>query len=750
MIENREQRKKASLFRRRIIFISIFTVALIALCITLAIVYNFVNTVIYFTDTDDAKTEYLIKNVNGVWAMYDKDDKLLEKESNFNCYVTKAGTLVRLNEETGKYNIQASLEISGGELASNTKILIFKHISEKNIRSIEVHNEKDSYTFYRYNITDKKLDDTAAFVYKDSPQLTIRRDALTALASDVGYALAASRVEKPMLLENGKIDLAEYGLAPEKRTRTVVDENGNETIEEYDYTPAYYVMTTINDEKYKMLIGDRLVNGGGYYAQYIEITKDGKEIPREKVYVFASSLSSTVLAEAKNFITPGITYPATTNDYFDVVDFEIKKLNSISNEYDKMVGFTYIDNEERKDTAKANKPYVFNDERSSSYHPNFDRIDSCLLSFVKPEIVDTVALAPSKKTLSEYGLTSPVLDENGNPVLDEYGQPKYVFSSKYVISFKRSIKLSSNTGTNGNKENSEIDLIQTIYISDKNESGNHYSYTVIDVIGDSKGETIGVDLDMICEVKSSSLNFLSYSVSDWTYPAFMETGIKYATKLTLQKDGYSATFDINNLTYDGRNGISINASNSLGEKLTTFGMINAIDAGGGYTWYVSRVDVKLLKGDKEYEGGDMDYGVNALGERTKYLKKPFLTSDGRKIYVDVNTIKIVHPGGKTEEYVRYHTMIFQKLFQNVNSMRIAGEYSMENEEAFIADPANYYATIELTNNEDYTIKADFYKVSSRKYYVVVNGEGGYYINASSLDKIFENSQKFFRCEDFQT
>lgn len=747
MIENREQRKKASLFRRRIIFISIFAAALIALCVTLAIVYNFVNTVIFFTDTDEAKTEYLIKKVDGVWAMYDSEDKLLEKEANFNCYVTKAGTLVRLNEETGEATIQASLEISDGELASNTKILIFKHVAEKNIRSLEVHNEKDTFTFYRYNVETKKIDDTAAFVYRSSPQLTIRRDAMTALASDAGYALAADRVDDPILLSNGKIDLSEYGLAPEKRTRTVIDENGNEITEEYDYTPAYYILTTTTGEQHKMLLGDRLVNGGGYYAQYIEITSDGKEIPRDKIYVFSSSLSSTLLAEAKNFITPSITYPVTQSDYFDVTDFEIKKLNFASNEYDKMVGFTFIDTDDRTDTVRANKPYVFNDERSSSYHPNFDRIDSCLLTFMDPEIIDTVALHPSNQKLAEYGIMTPVLDENGEPALDENGQPKYKFNSKYIVSFKRSATISTNSGSSGNTKKVEIEFIQTIYISEKNENGNYYSYTTLELIGDSEAKSIGVDLDLICEVRGSSFNFLNYSVNDWTYPAFMETGIKYATKLTLQRGDYSASFDINNLSVDGRNGISIGASNSLGESFTTFGMINATDIGGAYTWYVSRTDVKLFKGDKEYSGGDMKYGTNALGERTKYLEKPFKTSDGRVIYVDVDTIKIVHPDGKEESYVRYHTMIFQKLFQTVNSMRIAGEYTLENEAEFIADPANLYASISLTDNEEHTIKADFYKVSARKFYIVVNGEGGYYVNSSSVDKIFDNIDKFFKCED---
>ncbi len=748
MIENREQRKKSSLFRRRVIFISIFTVALIGLIVALALVNNFVNTVIYYVDTDQNETEYVVKNVDGKWAMYDKDGNLLPKEDNFNCYVTNAGNLVKVNEETGECTPQASLEIHDGETASNTKILIFGHVPEKSILSLEVHNEKDDFTFYRYNVKTKKIDPAAAFVYRSSPQLTIRRDAMTALASDAGYALAADRVDDPILLSNGKIDFSEYGLVPEKRTRTVIDKDGNEVEEEYDYTPAYYILTTTDGKQHKMLLGNRLVNGGGYYAQYIEM-KDGKETPREIVYVFGSSLSSTLLAEAKNFIIPGIAYPVTQSDYFDVTDFEIKKLNSVSKEYDKIVGFTFIDTEDRTDTVRANKPYVFNDERSSSYHPNFDRIDTCLLAFMDPEIVDTMALHPSNAKLAEYGLMTPVLDENGAPVLDENGREKYVFSSKYKLSFKRTAKISVETDSKGNKKEVEIEFLQTLYISEKNDNGNYYSYTTIEMIGNSEAKSIGIDLDMICEVRDSTFNFLTYDVTDWTYPAFMETGIKYATKLEIQKGNYSASFDINNMTQDGRNAISIGASDSLGKKFNTFGMLNLLDADGKHVWYVSRVDVKLFNGETELGGGAMAYGKNALGERTKYLTKPFMTADGKKVYVDVDTIKIVNPDETTEEYVRYHTMIFQKFFQSINSMRIAGEYTLDNEAEFIAKPENLFASISLTDNEEHTIKADFYKVSERKLYIVVNGEGGYYVNSSSVDRIFENAEKFFKCEDIQ-
>ena len=764
MIENREQRKKASLFRRRMIIICVSAVLFIAIAITLSMVYNFVNTVIYYTDAADG-TKYQIKKVNDKWAMYDADGNLLEVEDQFKYYVTKAGTLVEVKED-GTYYTRAVPDVdeSIGELTEYEKVLIFKHIAQKNIRSIEVHNDKDSYTFWRYNIDKKKVDNSSDFVFRGSPQLTIKKDALTALTSDAGYALATKRIDNPMKLKNGKIDFSEYGLVAETRTRTVLDDDGNEIEEEYEYTPAYYILTDTSGNQYKMLIGDRLVNGGGYYAQYVEI-KDGKEIPREKVYILASSISSTLLAEAKNFITAGIAYPTTQSDYYDVTNFEIKKLG-LSSEYEKIVGFSFIDIADRTDTVRGNKPYIFNDDRSKSYYPDFDKIDVCLLNFMQPDIIDIAELHPTKKTLSDekYGLMKPVLDENGDPVLDDKGNPTYVFASKYVVSCEREttikVKNTTSSGTETTK-NVKLKYLQTVYISAKNENGNYYSYTTITILDDSEADSAGIDLDMICEVSGSTYNFLNFTKNEWTYPAFMETGIKYATKLEMSKPGYSVAFGINNITEkynvysNGKlaeetyNAIAINASDSNGKKVSTFGMLNVTDVSGDYRWYVSRTDVKLFnkEGKELYSKTDMKMGTNAIGEKVRYLVNPFKTSDGRIVHVNLNDIKIIYPDGTSHTYVRHQTMIFQKLFQGINSLRLVGEYTPEDESALISNPDNLYATFSLTNNEKQTITAKFYTITSRKLYVVVNGEGGYYVSTADVDRIFENVQNFYDCKD---
>ena len=737
MIESREQRKRSSLLRRRKIIIIISVLLVIASGIALYFVNDYVNNVIPYVDTADGTT-YYIKSVNGVWKLYDKNGLLLPTEEAFGYFVTASGTLVEVKEDTGKYYTRAVPDISDGELTEYEKVLIFKHIESKNIRSIEVHNQKDVYRFYRFNIAEMKADDKSDFVLSGSPLLTLKKDYLSSLAIATGYPLAVTRVDEPKTVD-GSIDLAEYGLAPEKRTKIEKNEKGEEITVEYDYTPTYYILTTTNDERFKMIIGDSLINGGGYYAQYVEL--DGElEKPRNKIYVLGASIKSSILAEAKTYITPGIAYPVTQNDYYDVTDFSLKK--KADGGYKNIISFSFIPIADRTGTVRGSKPYVFTDERSNSYQPNYDKIDTCLLAFMEPTIVDIAVLSPSQADRAKYGLMKEVLDKDGNPVLNENKTKQYVYDSEYTISFKRTAKDDA-----GNK----VNFLQTVYISKKNANGNYYSYTTLEFLDNTNMSKItGITFDMICEVSGDTFNFLSYDEYDWTYPYALETGIKYATDLKVTTPNYSATFKIENIKDGDDNTIAIIGSASDGKTADTFGMYKFTDSQGNY-WTISQTDVTVLApdGKTKMSATGLVAGTNDIGERVKYLEKPVKDSNGNIIYVKLNEIKIDYANGTSKTYVRHQTMIFKKLFQSVNSLAIVDDYAMTEEEkaALIADPTKYIATVSISNNEGGTISVDFYSITSRKAYIVVNGEGGYYVATNAVQRIIDNCHKFFNCED---
>lgn len=742
MIESREQRKKSSLLRRRKIIIIISVILVLASGIALYFVNDYINNVIPYVDTAD-NTTYYIKSVNGVWKLYDKNGVLLPTEDAFGYYVTDSGTLVEVKSDTGEYFTRAVPDISDGELTEYEKVLIFKHINSKDIRSIEVHNQVDSFTFMRYDINKMQPNDKSDFVLRRSPLLTVKKDSISALAIAAGYPLATLRVDDAKKVD-GKIDFAEYGLVPEERTKTEKDKDGNETTVKYNYTPTYYILTTTSGEKFKMIIGDRLVNGDGYYAQYVDISGE-TEKPREKLYVLGSSIEYSILSAAKSYITPGIAYPVTQNDYFDVTDFTIIK--NINGKKENIVSFSYVDIADRTGTVLGSKPYVFTDERSDAYQPNYDRIDKCLLSFMQPTIIDIAVLTPTRKELADpkYGLMKKVLDANGNPVLNENGTEKYVFDAAYTVSFERTAK--DNAGN-------DVNFLQTVYISNKNERGNYYSYTELTFLDNTEESDIsGINFHMICEVSADTFNFLGYDQYDWTYPYVLETGIKYATSITLKKPDYSSTFELFNLKDGENNGISVKATDSNGKTADTFGLLSFTDSQGN-KWVITETDFKITMPDgKEGSRKDRTVGTNEIGTSVKYLQEPVVVNDGviSRVYVKLNEIKIDYVNGTSKSYVRHHTMIFKKLYQKINSLAIidAYELSAEEEKAIISDPTKYLATISLTNNQGTTTTVDFYSIpnASRKTYIVVNGEGGYYIHTNTLQKIFENIGNFFDCKD---
>ena len=594
-----------------------------------------------------------------------------------------------------------------------------------------------------------KTDDKSDFVLRSSPLLTLKKDLISALNVATGYTLASSRVDDPVKNENGEIDLFEYGLAPEKRTKTEIDENGNEITVEYDYKPSYYILTTKNGEKYKMLIGDRLINGNGYYAQYVEINGE-TETPRNKIYVLNSSLKNSVLAEVKTFVTPGIAYPVTQSDYFDVTDFLIRK--KVNGTMKKLVSFSYVDIADRTGTIEGSRPYVFTDNRSNSYYPNYDRIDKCLLAFMQPNIVDIAILSPSPADRTKYGLMRVETDADGNPVLNENGSPKYVYDAQYVVSFKRSAK--DNAGNVAN-------FLQTVYISEKNQNGNYYSYTTLTFLDEasSKTDITGITFDMICEVSGETFNFLSYDEFDWTYTKFIETGIKYATSLTLKKPDYLATFKItNNETEDKKyNAVSTVASSSTGKEADTFGMLDFTDAQGN-KWHVTETDFTITMPNGQegsHVGSKRD--VDDIGQKVKYIAATdntpeYITvNDGviNRVYIRLNEIRIEFKNGTVKTYVRYQTTLFKKLFVTINQLALVDDYylSEEDEAALLADPSKYLASISLSTDDGKTVNVDFYTLTSRKAYIVINGEGGYYVSTSAIKDIFDNSEKFFNLED---
>lgn len=809
MIESRAQRKASSLLRRRKIAIIVTLAVVVVLGVILAFVHNYVKTVVPYYDVDE--TEYHIKKVNGIHMMFDKDGNLLPIEQEFGYYRTTAGTLILLDAETGEVKeriIPDFYDPSLSETVDHQKILIFPNIEGKNISAIKIYNpnEPQGYTLARYNLETMLMDDSSDFVLMydkvDSTMLTLKRDLVSALYVAAGYPLATSKIDPEQVAALG---YSEYGLEACTRTRSswyyrvvftvdgvehvynvnladgrlLSDEEVKDSVEPtydamlptegiitaraiaiaknalnpsrdskirvkatvriyeetYEYTPSFYIIASKTGEKHKMIIGDRLINGGGYYAQYEDV-ETGERKPA--VYVLNSSIKDTLLAPADTIVEPMIAYPTTSNDYFDVSDFNIyKKISDKRGDYDKIISFSYIDILDREDTVEGIHPYEFSDGQFTGFRPNYDNIDMCLLSLMDSTINDIIKLSPSAQDKINYGLAKPKLDENGNIEYDKDGNIKVEYDAEYKISFYR-----THTDEDGKKHK----FLQTIYISEANADGNYYVHTVINF-----PEAL-MSLDMICEVSSATLNFLSWDTYDWVYPEYLQTGILYTDKLTIKLPNNEYVFELVHGKSDKTNTISVITTDANGNKFSTFGSLDFKDADGNQ-WYVTPAGITVYnsKGE-EVKPNTRHYEYNALGEQVRVIDTQVLAEDGSRIRITKDYIYITRPDGTNEEILRYHTTLFKKLFQLNTNVSIVDSYDITEEEeaALISDPKNYIGTVTLKDETGREITVEYYTLTARKTYIRVNGSGGFYVSNNHVKKAFDAINSFIEGKDFST
>ena len=749
MIESREQRRRSTLLHRRKVAIIASVLIVAILSVSLYFIYDYFNSVLIFRDANygdeesKEQSEYYIVKIDGEFKMYydKKGEKLLPTDipmgTDDELFVTDIGTTVEVNPETGEVDVRSIPAIyydegEDAEQIDHDYLTIFKGIDAKNIRHIEVHNALGDYTICRLNSETLLPDDTSDFVLMNAPLVSVNQDYLSYLTYYAAHPLVYKRLEDPIKDSDGKY--SEYGLAPETRT----DAEGNE----YKYTPSYYVITTTSDVEYKIIIGDALLDGSGYYIQYQD--NDGKL--RDSVYILkptdmtevnGTTFENTILGPAKNYITPYIVYPMSMNDYYDVTDFSIK--HRVDGELQEIVNFSFVDLEDRTGTVHGIHPYVFSDDSFHSYHPHYDNIDLALQGLMEPDISDIAIINPTDEQKAEYGLMKAVTGEDG--------KVSYVYDSKYTVSFRRTVK---------NEETGEsFDLVQTVYISEKSEEGCYYTFTEMRWPTATEDSLFkGIKINMICEVSESSLNFVSWDTNDWVYPAFMQIGLDYLDNVDFIWNDYSANFKTENGEVNGTAVFSVTLTDSdkySKDPLKTFGVLNFKDVGGN-TWVITPEQILVYSAadGSKLKPQTRHYEYNSIGDQVQVIDpdKFAVTAAGDKVYINKDDITILHANGSSETIMRYQTKLFQKMFAGINSMKIVDAYHLTTEEeaALIADTDKHLLTIRTTDNEGTVKTYSFYSVTDRKAYITVDGIGGFYVQTKSINKIANDLDKFFKGE----
>ncbi len=727
MIVEKQKARATLLARRRraIIIFSLISLVLIAAAIT---VNHFVR-VTPFTDVDG--TEYRVIRKAGKFGLYDADGNKLEAEDEYSFFVTPAGTLVDVNADTGKTQIIAQVDTEYGEANSErNQLLLFPKLGQKEISSIEVSNSHGSFTFLRYDVVNDKPDKNSQFVIKGSPLVPFDKELFSELYVYAGYAISEHKIKDPIKDENG--EFSEYGLVPEDR----IDEEGKP----YRYEPAYYVITDMNGKSHKVIVGDMLVTGEGYYVQYVDVSS-GEEKKRDAVYVFEATAGNTLLAPVEKFVTPQVLEQMSATDYVDVENFSILKYDDENSLPKEIVNFTFVPLEERQATIRATKPFVFTNRALAGYTPNADNISAALNNLYQTSFEGVCKLAPEDEDFVKYGLgkIETVTDEEGNETQE------LVYTPKYVVSFYYDL-----TDESTGKKNT---VRQIMYVSDANEKGNFYAYTFVyeGYPDGSKEEKFLYVHDMIAEVSAHSFDFLTWKQTKWISSNYVDDNIAFIDTIDMVAGDYFASFKLDNskTEQDGENVrstlLTVKASDSEGHDTHTFSDITVVDK-NGFVWTITPTEIKIVNRKGAASTSDATYyAYNALNRKVKCVNGTIACSDGTKVKVTPDSVDVTLPNGSKQSYVRFSTTLFRQFYQTLLVATIVDSYELtaEEEAALIADDSKLMMSMTVKDSEGGIKEMKFYRLTARKAYITINGEGGFYVMADRVEKIVSDAQKFF-------
>ena len=732
MMTAKTNKGRATLAKKRTYAIIAFALAVAILLGAYVIVKQFMKPTLSYLDSDG--TGYYIRYKNGGYAMYTVDGEKLPTDEQYGYYVTEFGNLIELDAESGKtVSVMVVDDLVEGETSeqvtsNDVRVLMFPHIETKKILRLEVHNSNGSYVIERID----QNGDVAAggsLMLRGSPSVTFDPESIPALYTGAGYTISTRKLKEPVKDENG--EYSEYGLVPEIR----VDDEGNE----YEYQPNYYVITDTSGVSHKVILGDMLLAGTGYYAQYVELDGKGNETKRDAVYVLNPATTSALYSPIEDLIQPMLTYPMTVNNYFDVENFLVAR--NEDGEYKEIVNFTYEDIADRENTVSALFPYVF-DENLDGYHPSSEAIDPTLRAIYEPSVVkvEKVLLNSNtyEKTLAEYGFYREVTDSKGNK--------DYTVDADYILSFDFDV-----TDENGKVQGTVNNFI---LIVGPNENGNYYAYTTLNSVkgsGEDRELSMLYSYDTILEIDKSSFFFLDYDRYQWISRYYFELNVAFCESIKIESPEYSASFFLDNSLSDASASksdlLSITATDSKGNSKKTFGGLMFKDA-SGYDWTITATSVTAKKEGKPQTIPSSFYSYNAMGVQALCLDGHIRMADGSKVYVYADTVKINRPDGSSENMLRYDTDNFRKYYQTFLNATIIDSYELDEAEeaALLADPSKHILTLTLKDTEGTETVYRFYSLTARKAYITVNGNGGFYVSPIRVEKFVSDAQKFFADE----
>ena len=336
-------------------------------------------------------------------------------------------------------------ELRDGETYSEAygKIMVFNKIEQADIKEIKIHNEHGDFGFHQ--------DSKGQFYMTGYEGTSFSSAEFTSLAASVRLPMAINRVTEDVS------DLKKYGLDP-------ADD------------PAYYIVTDKSGTSHKMYIGNPLPTSGGYYAML-----DGRDI----VYALDST-SKYVLMPKESFVTPLLSLPTSSEDYYKVERFSFTKDSEV------FVDIEFMSEQERAKTASTTYYKML---EPGDYVPSTSNYDHILKKFNAFEGTQTLAFGNIKDAMTEEELKEFGLDK-----------PKYMVYYRY----------------------SGVD--NYVLVSEKNEDGSYNAYSVL--------------FNIVAKVDAETLDFLEWEFIDFVDKPMFQKNINDIASIEIIGNDVHETFNI--------------------------------------------------------------------------------------------------------------------------------------------------------------------------------------------------------------
>jgi len=621
------RRVQSSLRRqRRATIIIAAVVALLAAA--LAVTLYFTSRIV-FVDPVDGVKYYAVKQ-DGKYVLRDADKNVLRVNGSGN-YVTAASTLVNVNEKDGTCIVVATVMVEGDEttrfdaLRLTYDVLLYPHIERSEIASIEVHNRVDSFCLVRYSGLDSSTGQVKNFFAPDSrPDLDVSSAGLFAtLVNATGYTVTKMRLDKETVRQYG---YAEYGLP-----------------ENPDDAEVYFIIRTDGGVTHKVVIGDLVPTGEGYYARYDD---------RENVYIlgrvdateYYGGTEQALFGTVEQYIPPvGASNYMTGSNYFDVTDL---KVATSAEPDDPIIQFSYSGSiDKRNNTFYASYPYVTTG-LMPGYSVDATKADTILYQMYTWSPSYVASLQRTAMDTDEY-----------NAWLASYGLDAASYA--YELSFTFNIVRTYDEETDSDSISRQNQEKHRIFISPLQEGGFYYVYNTCMIYDVETGafDKMAAGYSMIVAIPKEQMNFLLWDSIDWIEPRIFSDYIAYCDWMTVHVAEGGGTFpNGHDVTFYLDNSASLNKDMKKTDSIPTDQMTVRDSQGRVFDTYQFKLFYKSLlytslTGMSSLDEAEQQALIDS-GEAGATLT---LTLHFRLLKYDSETKRYVETGETVEKHYCYYT-----------------------------------------------------------------------------------------------